>query len=76
MSRCSLHKNKLDDFKSWLVGKMITHRAGRGEYQVLQVYYRLNWHVIYKRDHMPEHLTTVRTLDPLIRQYHKERHGH
>lgn len=37
MSRCLLHKSKLEDFKAFLDSEGIQHRPGKGDWQALQV---------------------------------------
>lgn len=71
MSRNTLHKSKLDDFKAWLDAQGIEHRPGKGDWQVLQVRSRdgKNWNAVYERADMPEHLTTVRYLDSLVARF-------
>ena len=74
MSRCLLHKTKLDAFKEWLTAQGIPHREGRGEWQVLQVCKDgTHWNCVYIRLDMPEHLTTDRHLDPLVAKFCKEK---
>lgn len=73
MARNLLHKTKLEDFKAWLDAQAIAHRPGRGDWQVLQVLIGTQWHVVYERNHMPEHFTTVRHLDKLVASFCRER---
>ncbi|MGL4249288.1 MAG: hypothetical protein ACRDCI_11905 [Plesiomonas shigelloides] len=69
MSRCLLHKNKLDMFKLYLSENGIDFRDGRGDYQVIQVRIDGCWHAIYERANMPEHLTVVFGLERLVRKF-------
>ena len=74
MSRCLLHKTKLEDFKKFLDKKGIQHRTGRGGYQVLQVCKNgKNWNCVYERDSMPEHFTTDIHLDSLAAAFCRDR---
>lgn len=74
MSRCMLHKSKLEEFKDWLTSNNYAHRPGRGDWQVLQVCKDgKNWNSVYERAHMPEHFTTDRHLDSLVSRFCKER---
>lgn len=75
MSRCMLHKNKLDDFKVWLTNQGIQHRPGKGVWQVLQVLSNdgKHWNAVYERAEMPEHLTNVRYLDSLVIRFCRNR---
>lgn len=58
-----LHKNKLTQFQDYLDVHGIPHRPGRGDWEVLQVQTPdRKWAVIYRRNHMPEHLTVPRPL--------------
>lgn len=67
MSRALLHKSKLDEFKGWLNVAGITHRPGRGEFQVLQVALPRNqWGVVYDRLDAREHFTVTESLEPLV----------
>jgi len=72
MSRNLLHKSRLNDFIQWLDKSGIKHRPPRGEWQVLQVFFNDNWHVIYQRLHMPEHYTTPWTMENLVRAFIEE----
>lgn len=67
-----LHINKLDEFKSWLTAQGIEHRPGRGEWEVLQVNVNGVWPCVFRRINMPEHYTTDRRLDGLVRRFCKE----
>ena len=70
MSRCLLHKTKLDEFKAWLTAQGIAHRPGRGEFQVLQVALPRNqWGVVYDRIEAPEHYTVTGPLEGTVRRY-------
>lgn len=65
-----LHITKLNSFILWLNKEGISHRPGRGAYQVLQVCKDgTNWYCIYERNHMPEHYSTDRRLDSLVRKF-------
>lgn len=67
-----LHKTKIEGFKLWLDSKGIPHRAGKGDYQVLQVCKDgKHWNCVYTRHHMPEHFTTDKHLDSLVHQFCK-----
>ena len=70
MSRCLLHKNKLDDFKLWLDKKHIPHRPGRGEFQVMQVALPDGqWGVVYDRIVAPEHYTVTAPMECIVRRF-------
>lgn len=77
MSRNLLHKTKLEEFKSWLDGQGLAHRPGRGPWQVLQVCKDgRHWNCVYERIEMPEHYSTDKHIDPLVRRFAREsRHG-
>lgn len=69
-ARNLLHINRLEDFKAWLDSQGIEHRPGRGHYEVLQVQVvKPFWCVIYRRDHMPEHLTVPENLRRTITRF-------
>ena len=69
-NRCTLHKDKLDDFKQFLNDRGIAYRPGRGAYQALQVFTELSgWQCIHSRADMPEHYTVQDKLMPLVRRY-------
>lgn len=70
MSRCLLHKTKLQDLKNWLDSQKIPHRPGRGDYQILQIQVNENdWYVIYSRASAVEHYTVDYRLEPMIRRF-------
>ena len=69
MSKCLLHKDKLQAFKDWLGSKGMHYREGIGAYQVLQVFQHGQWMGIFKRDNMIEHLTVDVRLEGLVRAF-------
>ena len=74
MSRCLLHKDKLEEFKLWLDSKGLQHRPGRGDYQALQVCKDgKHWNCVFTRHDMPEHFTTDRHLDSLVAAFARNR---
>lgn len=73
MSRNLLHKNKLEEFKSWLDSQEIPHRPGTGEWQILGIQYcRSEWWYVCERIKMPEHYSVDKRLDQLVRRFCKE----
>lgn len=76
MSRNLLHKKHLDEFKSWLQGRGVPHRPGKGDWQVLQVEVQGVWYAVYKRAFMPEHLTVAgNKLEKLVRKFYDDQKG-
>lgn len=74
MSRNLLHKSKLEDFKEWLTENGVPYRDGKGFYQVIQVCKDgKHWNCIYERNHMPEHYTADKHIDPLVKRFCRER---
>lgn len=71
MSRCLIHKSKLDQFKQFLTERGTEHRAGKGDYQVLQVRWNGQWMCLYDRHVAPEHYTSDMRLDYLVREFIK-----
>ena len=69
MSKCLLHKDKLQAFKDWLDSKGINHRESKDTYQVHQVYQQGQWMGIYQRASMIEHLTVDVRLEELVRAF-------
>lgn len=74
-SRNLLHKSKLSKFQAWLIAQGHEVRAPpNGQYQLCQI--RLSgqtvWHVLYFREHMPEHISVVQPLVPTVRQWLNE----
>lgn len=69
MSKCLLHKDKLQAFKDWLDSKGMHYREGIGAYQVLQVFQHGQWMGVFKRDNMIEHLTVDVRLEELVRAF-------
>lgn len=72
MSRCLLHKSRLDDFKSWLDQNKIEHRPGRGDYQVMQVRSKNGWDVVYDRHSAKEHFTVTWPMEALVVRFIRE----
>jgi hypothetical protein len=72
-NRCTLHINKLEDFKAWLTARNIKFREGKGFYQVLQVE-TLNsgYQCIFSRHDMPEHYSVQDKLMPLVHKFLRE----
>jgi hypothetical protein len=76
MSRCLLHKRKLNAFKMWLDKKHIQRRPGRGEYQVMQVALPDGqWGVVYDRIEAPEHYTVTAPMEYLVRRFIQSQKG-
>ena len=70
MSRCLLHKTKLEEFKKYLDRIGVPHRPGKGEWKVLQVCKDgYHWNSIFTRLYMPEHFTNDVHLDGLVRDF-------
>lgn len=69
MSRCLLHKNKVEAFKAWLAEKGIENRPPRGDWQIWQVKTRGEWACLYARIDMPEHVTCDVRLERMVRQF-------
>ena len=66
-NRCTLHKNKLEDFKAFLDKNVTAYRPGKGTWQVLQVLTPdSGWQCIYERADMPEHFTVQDKLMPIV----------
>lgn len=73
MSRCLLHKTKLDEFKAWLDKNGIPNRPGKGFYQALQICKDgKHWNNVYIRNHVPEHLTVDKHLEGLVVRFIRE----
>ena len=75
MSRCLLHKSRLDAFKAWLEQQGIEHRPGRGDFQVLQVCLkrptlpRDQWSAVYDRHSATEHYTVTTPLENTVKRF-------
>ncbi|WP_143757418.1 hypothetical protein [Burkholderia singularis] len=70
MSRCLLHKTKLESFKSWMTETGIEHRPGRGDFQILQIKTKNGqWQCIFDRIEAPEHYTVAWPLEPIVRRF-------
>lgn len=69
MRRDLLHVSRLAEFLKWCQEvKQLQTREGRGDYQLAQIQPRgsKDWHVLYSRIHMPEHVTVPDPLVPLV----------
>ncbi|MBC2594901.1 hypothetical protein H5P28_11595 [Ruficoccus amylovorans] len=72
MSRCLLHKSKLDAFKAWLDQEGIPNHPGKGDYQVLQVQVSdWGWRGIYDRLDAKVHYTVEGPMESLVRRFIK-----
>jgi hypothetical protein len=68
-NRCLLAKHDLQNFKAFLDSVGIEHRAGKGDYQVLQVKTnRAGWQVVFDK-HSNQHLTVNGKLEPMVRRF-------
>lgn len=79
MSRCLLHKTKLEAFKNWLDASGIEHRPPRGDFQVLQIKTKnRQWQCVFDRIEAPEHYTVAWPLEPIVRRFIRasRRHVH
>ena len=58
-ARSLLHKTQLEEFAEWLEQRGYTRETPKGDYEVLRMRHDDDRHplLVYKRDHMPEHLT-------------------
>lgn len=71
-ARNLLHKDRVEEFRVWCEeAKGLETRPGRGAYQLLQVKSKNgnDWHVIFERDNMPEHVTVPDTLIHLVTNF-------
>lgn len=75
MSRCLLHKSKLEAFKEWLTATGIEHRPARGEFQVLQVKVKNGWQCIFDRLDAKEHYTVAAPLESMVHRFIKSSKG-
>lgn len=70
MSRCLLHKTKLDAFKQWMDANGIEHRPGRGDFQVEQIKTKSGqWQCIFDRLDAKEHYTVAAPIEHLVRRF-------
>lgn len=73
MSRCLLHKTKLDAFKAWLTKVGVEHRPPRGDFQVLQVKTKNGqWQCIFDRLDAKEHFTVAGPLEATVHRFIRE----
>jgi hypothetical protein len=71
--RSLLHIDKLDAFKAWCVANAIPTRAGKGDYQVLQVKTPHDgWQVIFSRGGAFEHYSINEKLIPTVKRFINE----
>ena len=68
-NRYTLHIDKLEEFRQYLNRRGISHRDGRGTYQVLQVRLGGCWHAVFKKSRAKEHLTIPAPLTDLLYQF-------
>lgn len=73
MSKCLLHKSKLDDFLYWCNLMGIEAFKVEIDYQVARVRVKDKGHYmyasIYKRDDMKEHFTVEKRLEKIVYRY-------
>lgn len=74
--RALLHKSKIEAFKVYLALHGIAYRAGKGDYEILQVQLGTQWHKLYARDKMPEHVTVQGALVGVVRAFIAGRDPH
>jgi len=68
--RNTLHKTKLEAFKTWLDQNEIPHRPGKGDWEVLQVFTeKSNWQRVFERLDMKEHYSVNEKLLPIVRRF-------
>ena len=80
-TRNLLHKEKLEQFIAFLDSKDVEHREGKGDWEVIQVYYKshikgLNpsWCVIHTKMR-GDHLSVPRELVNLVRKFIKSEYN-
>lgn len=66
--RALLHRTRLEAFKEWCAANGVETRAGKGDFQVLQVRVGKGWVPVYDR-HLGDHYTTEASLMPTIRRF-------
>lgn len=70
MSRCLLHKTKLEAFKQWMDANGIEHRPGRGDYQVIQVKTKNGqWQCVFDRLDAKEHYTVAAPIESVVQRF-------
>lgn len=62
-------KENTDAFVHWLNDKDIPWRAGKGDYQMLQVYVNKVWQPLYISDKYPNNYKAIGNLGELITRY-------
>lgn len=72
MKRCLLHKEKIEQFKSYLIKNNIQYRGGKGDFQVIQVEISGIWHPLYKR-YSGDHFTATGDLITVIKNFIKSK---
>ena len=68
-SRNLLHKNKLEEFKRWLLDNEILYRPGKGDWAIIQIHWKGAFHKLYARGNMSEHVTVQDALVPLVQKF-------
>lgn len=73
MSRNTLHKSKLDDFKAWLLQNGFEIRRGIGEYQVMQLGKPGQmFYGIYLKQNAIEHYSVDSRIDKIVWRFLNE----
>lgn len=66
----TLHRNKINALIDFMDQNEIPYRAGKGQWQLYQVYTgdKYGWKVIFDSNN-PEHLTYNKELEPIISEF-------
>lgn len=81
-ARNLLHKSRVPEFLEWCkTEKGLVVTSGNGDWQIARVQAKATngkgqWHVIYERLKMPEHVTVPDPLIPLVQNFIRStKHG-
>ena len=70
-----LPKERIHEFVAWLDKRGISHREGRGDYQVIQVIYDGKPQPLYRSYKYPHDYKAIKPLNYLVMKFLKESHG-
>lgn len=73
MSRLTMRKDSLEEFKSWLSSQRIPYRESVADHQVIQVAYKLGWCPIYERANDDYSYTVDSRLGDTLNRFFGER---
>lgn len=70
-SEAFLLRDRLDSFMHWLNDNSIPWRSGSGDYQMVQIYIKKSWNVLYIGGKYQKYYKGIDNLAELIKEFNK-----